>query len=251
MTPTPPLTLGIEVSNPALPGKPGIPENEPRSGVAIARIEAGRVALLARETVRAASRQDDDLIPSLDRLFRRAGCAPSDLGAIAVSVGPGGFTGLRVAVAAAKMIAEVTGARCIGVPTTRALIRRVDTGLRVGRETAILLAWKRDDVWLERYSPCDTTAPESEGRLTRFDRLDLKASSLVIADDQLISELRSRGLIPPGAAIGEPRFDPLAVIEASTLMPPVDPCELMPIYPREPEAATKWRELKARQSTGN
>src|SRR5919106_153062 len=64
-------------------------------------------------------RHDDDLLPAIDRVFKRATLSPSDLagGAVGVSIGPGGFTGLRIAVTTAKMFAEALGANVIAVPS--------------------------------------------------------------------------------------------------------------------------------------
>ncbi len=46
--------------------------------------------------------------------------------------------------------------------------------------------------------------------------------------------------------IGPPSFDPIACARLALTHAPVDPLELAPLYPREPEAVTKWRALKAR-----
>jgi len=47
-----------------------------------------------------------------------------------------------------------------------------------------------------------------------------------------------------GLRIFEPAFHPLAVLAAAVRCQPVDPIHLMPIYPREPEAVTKWRAMR-------
>jgi tRNA threonylcarbamoyladenosine biosynthesis protein TsaB len=51
------------------------------------------------------------LMPAVDEAVRAAGLAPRDLTAVAVSGGPGSFTGLRIAAATAKAIV-----RALGVP---------------------------------------------------------------------------------------------------------------------------------------
>src|SRR5262245_58553079 len=100
------LCLAIEISNPSAAAG---------AGVALGRAGAG-LQVLVVEALAPERRHDDDLVPSIDRVFRRAGCSPGEIGLVGVSIGPGGFTSLRIAIAAAKMICEATGSRCVGVP---------------------------------------------------------------------------------------------------------------------------------------
>ena len=69
----------------------------------------------------AGSRHSDELVPMLEKLLRRARWKPESLGLLAVGVGPGSFTGLRVGVAAAKMLALVWDKKLAGVPSLEAL----------------------------------------------------------------------------------------------------------------------------------
>ncbi|MBM3320820.1 MAG: tRNA (adenosine(37)-N6)-threonylcarbamoyltransferase complex dimerization subunit type 1 TsaB [Candidatus Eisenbacteria bacterium] len=50
------------------------------------------------------------------RLLEAAGLDPSSIGAVAVSLGPGSFTGLRIGLGAAKGLALATGCPVVGVP---------------------------------------------------------------------------------------------------------------------------------------
>jgi tRNA threonylcarbamoyladenosine biosynthesis protein TsaB len=50
-----------------------------------------------------------ELMPAVDRLMRQAGLGFGDLDAIAVGIGPGGFTGLRIGIATAHGIAQSAG----------------------------------------------------------------------------------------------------------------------------------------------
>ncbi|GJM18453.1 MAG: hypothetical protein DHS20C14_06660 [Phycisphaeraceae bacterium] len=106
--------LGIETSNPSI-----------GAGVAIA--DAGG-AVLDVEPVDAGTRRSDDLMAAIDRVCARAGAKPGDLGTIAVSVGPGSYTSIRVAVTTAKLLAEATGAGVIGVPTWASVARATAVG---------------------------------------------------------------------------------------------------------------------------
>lgn len=61
------------------------------------------------------------LAPALDALLKRLGWPPASLSAIAVAIGPGSFTGLRVGVATAKTLAYATQTAILGIDTLDAL----------------------------------------------------------------------------------------------------------------------------------
>ena len=60
-------------------------------------------------------RHAETVVPAVEFLFRQAGVGPSDLGAVAVDVGPGLFTGLRVGLATAKTMAQSLRIPMVGV----------------------------------------------------------------------------------------------------------------------------------------
>ena len=69
--------------------------------------------------------QSERLLPALDRLLELAGLRAEDLELIAVSSGPGSFTGLRIGLAAAKGLALTLGIPLVGVPTVLSYAARV------------------------------------------------------------------------------------------------------------------------------
>lgn len=73
--------------------------------------------LLATRDLPAQRRHALALLPTVDALAGEHGFAPADLGEVYVSIGPGSFTGLRVAVTTAKMLARAVGSRLVAVPT--------------------------------------------------------------------------------------------------------------------------------------
>jgi tRNA threonylcarbamoyladenosine biosynthesis protein TsaB len=57
----------------------------------------------------------------IHRVLERCRCGPSDIGGIAVTRGPGTFTGLRIGISTVKGLAVATGAPVVGVSSLAAL----------------------------------------------------------------------------------------------------------------------------------
>ena len=67
--------------------------------------------------------QAEALLPMVDACMREAGQVPAAIDLVAVTVGPGSFTGIRVGLAAARGMALATGAQLIGVTSFEAVCR--------------------------------------------------------------------------------------------------------------------------------
>jgi len=68
------------------------------------------------------------LVPMIRELLDEAGARLSSLDAIAVSSGPGSFTGIRIGISAARAIAQVTGLPVIKVPTLETFVYGCEPG---------------------------------------------------------------------------------------------------------------------------
>ena len=58
-----------------------------------------------------------DLIPMTDRLLKEEGISKSEIAAVAASVGPGSFTGIRIGVATARALAQALDIPAVSVPS--------------------------------------------------------------------------------------------------------------------------------------
>ncbi len=89
------------------------------STASLAVYDLGTRQLLAELTWQARRRQTQDLVPALQDLLRLVALAPPDITALAVTTGPGSFTGVRIAISAAKGMALglPQPPRVVGIPT--------------------------------------------------------------------------------------------------------------------------------------
>lgn len=85
------------------------------SVASIALADKGRV--LAEATWRAEFNHTVQLMSAVQGLLRQSGVKAADLAAIAVAIGPGSFSGLRVGLAAAKGFALALGLPVVGIGT--------------------------------------------------------------------------------------------------------------------------------------
>ncbi len=89
---------------------------------------SGSVALLENGAELAFLELDADgrsaktLAPAIQKALSDAGLAPKELDAVAVTIGPGSFTGLRVGVATCKAFAWGIGAKVVGTDTLDAIV---------------------------------------------------------------------------------------------------------------------------------
>ena len=82
---------------------------------------ASREKLSAELTVQASLMHSETLMPHVEQVLRMAGCRKEELEGIAVSIGPGSFTGLRIGLAAAKAMGYALSVPVVGVSTLEAL----------------------------------------------------------------------------------------------------------------------------------
>jgi len=238
------LTLAIEMSNPSVWADPLI-----AGEVALGVIDE-RTEMLGVEPIVLRSPRDEALAPAIDRLLKGAGVEPSHLERVAVSAGPGGYTSVRVAVTTAKLIAEAIGAGVVIVPTDEAAARHAVKRGGWSGAVMVTLAGKRDSAWCAVFEPgawdggpwapplfAGVVEAGSVAGRPEFERVgSLLADAHTPAG--VVEWARERGV-----EVIETGLSAEAALAASRFLDAVDAVTAAPIYPREPEAVTKWRDL--------
>jgi tRNA threonylcarbamoyladenosine biosynthesis protein TsaB len=77
--------------------------------------------IIAEASWETANHHTVELAPAVDDMLKRAGLKPEDLRVVAVALGPGSFTGLRIGLGLAKGLATALDIPLIGVPTLEIL----------------------------------------------------------------------------------------------------------------------------------
>lgn len=122
----------------------------------LALLKEGRVV---QSLSLAVGRRHSEMLPSaLDSFLTEAGAKVTDLTGLAVSIGPGSFTGLRVGLSFAKGLAHALELPIVGVPTLLTLARGfASKGLPIGA----LLDARKGEVFCAFFQ-------EKEGELVRM-----------------------------------------------------------------------------------
>lgn len=95
-------------------------------------------------------RHSERLLPLIDTLLKEACLSLSDLSGIAVAIGPGSFTGLRVGLATAKGLAIGRGVPILSIPTLAVLA----APLRHAKAVVVpMIVARKDEVYWALFSP--------------------------------------------------------------------------------------------------
>jgi tRNA threonylcarbamoyladenosine biosynthesis protein TsaB len=125
------------------------------------------------------------IFPRIDALLGRNGLAYADLARIAVTTGPGSFTGLRIGLSAAHGLGLALDIPVIGVPSLLA----ISLAGPPGQSLAVLLDARRDEAYVQRFS-APGLADNSPGILPLEQASALVAGETVILTSPFIDIAR-------------------------------------------------------------
>jgi tRNA threonylcarbamoyladenosine biosynthesis protein TsaB len=201
------------------------------------------------------------LLPGVHEVLEAAGAGWGDVDTVAVGLGPGAFTGLRIGVATARALAQADGCvRLAGVPTLAALALAL-AELAPGARTLVpLIDGRRRELFAAVYGPdgqggvelvedvCVVPVAGAAEWLDRLDRPLVGGDGVALCARLLPPSVTDAGVPAPTAAMVGRAFArgvPGAV---------VGPDDVLPLYGRAPDAA-RWqgdggRGMPARRGSG-
>lgn len=96
--------------------------------------------------------QAEAVVPLVAEVMTEAECDWDRLDAVAVSIGPGSFTGLRIGIAAARGLGLARGLPVLGHRTAEIMARKVPPEAARGRALIVAIDSRRDDVFFQRFA---------------------------------------------------------------------------------------------------
>lgn len=96
--------------------------------------------------------QAEALVPMIAGVLQDTDTPAKNLGLLAVTVGPGAFTGLRIGLATARGMALATDIPCLGLTTTEVIAHAVDDILIPDGCLLVALDSKRSDLYVQLFS---------------------------------------------------------------------------------------------------
>jgi tRNA threonylcarbamoyladenosine biosynthesis protein TsaB len=198
----------------------------------------GRVLARRFEAMRRG--QSERLIPMIQAVMIEAGLDYAALDAVAVTLGPGGFTGVRIGLATARGLALACGRPVLGVSNFLAVGAAVSAQERRGRRLAVLLDAKRADLYLQVFD-ADLAPLAEPGALSPEDLASrLPAGPLVLAGDAVaqgyaaLAGARGDDLLISAAPVHADATQVAAVAATLSLPGPAAP-PAEPLYLRPPD----------------
>lgn len=181
-----------------------------------------------------------ELMPAVARCLDRAGLDWSELDAIAVGVGPGAFTGLRIGVATARALAQAHGAELRPVSSLAALAAGIDAPVALP-----VIDARRGEVFAglyesgrERWEPFAATPEELAERVAEASLSPSAAGDGAVRFREVL-EAAGVSVAPDGSQAHV--VSGLSICGLASTVPSTPPETVLPDYLRLPDAKPSAR----------
>jgi tRNA threonylcarbamoyladenosine biosynthesis protein TsaB len=234
----------------------GIESATPVAGVAVV---SGNI-ILSERMINNQRTHSVNLLPMIKAAIDEAGIIPGDLNGIAVSSGPGSFTGLRIGMSTAKTLAQVWGLPVMGISTLDALAHPL-AGLK--NLICPILNARKNEVYtsvydgtggsLNRiYGPAAISPELLAAKLGEYGReVTFLGDGVPVYEGVLKSIMGLQACFAPAAA-SFPRGAGVAELGIAEMLRGggMEPLQLVPVYIRLSEAEVKWLEKQKSGACG-
>lgn len=211
---------------------------ETAAGCGSVALTRGSGSLIAEAAVHAETSHSRRLLGSVEWVMQAAGTNWNDLDAIAVSIGPGSFTGLRIGLAAAKGMVFAAGKPLIAVPTLDAVAL---SSPLIDCPLWCVMDARKQEVYAACYgadrrqtSPAEALRPELLAE--KIAPPAVIAGPGLAAYQHIFAHIEGVRLIPP--ALSSPSAAKIGLLAAERLLRGElsDPALTVPLYVRASEA---------------
>jgi tRNA threonylcarbamoyladenosine biosynthesis protein TsaB len=189
-----------------------------------------------------------DLLPQLAELARGQDWAPEAVDQVYLSIGPGSFTGLRIAATVSRTLAWSTGARVVAVPTLAVIAHNALAVVPAPRQLGVVLDAKRGQVYCAAFELRDArywqiTEPGVRDPAGFCESLEPPRTLLGEGIPHHSQALSAVEYEPLPEALCRPRVEWVHTLGWDLAQRGLftDPRRLTPLYLRIPEAEEVWQ----------
>ncbi|MEZ5245911.1 MAG: tRNA (adenosine(37)-N6)-threonylcarbamoyltransferase complex dimerization subunit type 1 TsaB [Acidimicrobiales bacterium] len=184
-------------------------------------------------------RHAESLAPQIEFVVTQAGLAIADIACVAVDIGPGLYTGLRVGITTARAMAHMLDVPMVPVTSLEAIAH----ANRAGGDMVVAVDARRGEVFHAAFTvAADGTLAGTEAAVGTVAELEYGTGRRIVGDGGVAraEEFAAAGHHVDREATHLPLPDVVLSLAVGRLDEAVPAHEIHPLYLRRPDAVAKW-----------